>query len=154
MVEVVACAVGRFGDGGPWVGFAPTLDDTYALVTVGADGDARSVRAEADDLIGLAIAYFLDDLAEPPEELAATHGDIGALVRHLAELEGEPDRRRRLGEAVDAVDDGLAADVVVGRLSLCLEGGEEPVARLARRSAELLAGEDEPHASRGRSSSE
>jgi hypothetical protein len=137
--EVVACAVGRLDADGPWVGFAPVLDDAYALIAAGADGRARSVRADADDLVALAIAYFLDDLVEPPEELAATHGDIGALVRHLAELETEPARRRRLGEAVDAVDDGLAADVVVGRLSLCLEGDEEPVARLARRSAELLA---------------
>jgi hypothetical protein len=139
MVEVIACAVGCLGDDGRWVGFAPVLDDAYALVTKGAGGRARSVRAETDDLVALAIAYFLDDLVEPPEELAATHGDIGALVRHLAELEMEPARRRRLGEAVDAVDDGLAADVVVARLSLCLEGDEEPVARLARRSAELLA---------------
>jgi hypothetical protein len=138
-VEVVACAVGRLGDGGPWVGFAPTLDDAYALVA-GTDDGSRSARAAADDLVALAIAYFQDDLAEPPEELAATHGDIGALVRHLAELEEDPARRRRLGDAVDAVDDGLAADVVVGRLSLCLAGDEEPIARLARRSAELLAG--------------
>jgi len=139
VVDVVACAVGRIGEGGPWVGFAPTLDDGYVLVAAGADGGARSAHAEADDLVALAIAYFQDDLAEPPEELAATHGDIGALVRHLAEAEAEPERRRRLGEAVDAVDDGLAADVVVGRLSLCLEGDEEPVARLGRRSGELLA---------------
>jgi hypothetical protein len=140
VVEVAACTVGRLGDGGPWVGFAPTLDDGYALVVARPDGSARTAPAEADDLVALAVAYFLDDLAEPPEELAATHGDIGALVRHRAELEADPARRRRLGEAVDAVDDGLAADVVVGRLSLCLEGDEEPVARLVRRSAELLAG--------------
>jgi len=139
VVEVVACAVGRIGNDGPWVGFAPTIDDRYVLVAAGAAGGAASAQAEADDLLALAIAYFQDDLGEPPEELAATHGDIGALVRHLAEIEGEPERRRRLGEAVDAVDDGLATDVVVGRLSLCLEGDEEPVARLARRSAQLLA---------------
>lgn len=154
MVEVIACAVGRLGESGPWVGFAPTLDDAYALVIGGADAGAHSALAEPDDLVALAIAYFLDDLTEPPEELAATHGDIGALVRHLAEVEEEPNRRRRLGEAVDAVDDGLAADVVVRRLSLCLEGDEEPLARLARRSAELLARVPEDHASRGRSSSE
>ena len=136
---VAACAVGRLGDDGRWVGFAPTLDDAYALVTVGSDGRSRSASAEADDLIALAIAYFQDDLAEPPEELAATHGDIGALVRHLAELETDAARRHLLGEAVDAVDDGLAADVVVGRLSRCLHADEEPVTRLARRSRELLA---------------
>ena len=138
---IAACAVGRLGGDGPWVGFAPTLDDAYAIVVVGPDGRSRSAPAEADDLVALAIAYFQDDLAEPPEELAATHGDIGALVRHLAELESDPVRRRLLGEAVDAVDDGLAADVVVGRLGRCLDGDEEPVARLARRSSQLRAGQ-------------
>ena len=134
-----ACAVGRLGGDGPWVGFAPTLDDGYALVVGGADGRSSSAPAETDDLLALAIAYFQDDLAEPPEELAATLGDIGALVRHLAELESRPTRRSLLREAVDAVDDGLAADVVVGRLGRCLDGDEEPVERLARRSSELLS---------------
>ena len=45
---------------------------------------------------------------------------------------------RFLAEAVDAIDDGLAADVVVGRLSRCLSSDEEPEARLRRRAAELL----------------
>lgn len=140
-MEAAACAVGRLGADGPWIGFAPTLDDAYALVAGGSAGRSRSARAEADDLVALAIAYFQDDLAAPPEELAATHGDIGALVRHLAELESDPVRRRLLAEAVDAVDDGLATDVTVGRLTRCLERDEEPIARLARRSTELLADE-------------
>jgi hypothetical protein len=45
--------------------------------------------------------------------------------------------RRLLSEAVDAIDDGLAADVVVGRLRSCLPDEEEPVARLTRRAKEL-----------------
>ena len=139
-MTVVACAVGRIGPGGPWVGFAPTLDDGYAVVVGGADGRVASGPAVADDLIALAIAYFADELPEPPEALAATHGDIGALVRHVAATEGNAERRRRLEEAVDAIDDGLAADVVVGGLSRCLDPDEEPVARLRRRAAELLAG--------------
>jgi hypothetical protein len=139
-VVVAACAVGHLDGDGPWVGFAPILDDAYAFVVAGSDGRSRSAPAEADDLLALAIAYFQDDLAEPPEELAATHGDIGALVRHLAEVESDPTRRRLLAEAVDAVDDGLAADVVVGRLGRCLSGDEDSVARLTRRSTELLTG--------------
>lgn len=139
-MTVVACAVGRIGPGGPWVGFAPTLDDGYAVVVGGADGRVASGPAVADDLIALAIAYFADELPEPPEALAATHGDIGALVRHVAAAEGNAERRRRLEEAVDAIDDGLAADVVVGGLSRCLDPDEEPVARLRRLAAELLAG--------------
>jgi hypothetical protein len=132
-----ACAVGRLGPGGPWVGFAPTLGDGYALV-VGTAGRTGRSDAEGDDLISLAIAYFEEGLDAAPEELAATHGDIGSLVRHLAAAESRGDVRRRLDEAIDAVDDGLAADVVVGRLTSCLEGGEEPLARLQRRAAEML----------------
>ena len=134
-----ACAVGRLNDG-TWIGFAPTMEDGYSLVVgEGESVAAVSDRAEPDDLVALAIAYFADELGEPPETLAATHGDLGALVRAVAEAEPDPARRARLAEAVDAVDDGLAADAVVGRLSRCLEGEEEPLARLERRAAELGA---------------
>ena len=134
-----ACAVGRIRVGA-WIGFVPTMDDGYALAVGEADAvTAVGGRAESDDLVALAIAYFADELAEPPETLAATHGDLGALVRAVAEAETDPARRARLAEAVDAVDDGLAADVVVGRLSQCLGGDEEPLSRLERRAAELLA---------------
>jgi hypothetical protein len=138
VVTAPACAVGRLGADGPWVGFAPTLDDGYALVVGGTDAGAVRAPADADDLLSLAIAYFEEAMIEPPEELAATHGDIGSLVRHLSVAEPDASRRRALDEAVDAVDDGLAADVVVGRLTTCLEGGEEPVARLGRRATQLL----------------
>ncbi len=134
-----ACAVGRLAPDGPWVGFAPTLDDGYALV-VGTEGRSDRSVADADDLVSLAVAYFEDALEAPPEDLAATHADIGSLVRHLAESEAREDVRRRLAEGVDAVDDGLAADVVVGRLTACLEGGEDPLARLRRRATEMLSG--------------
>jgi hypothetical protein len=134
MVEIPACAVGRLPDG-TWLGFAPTLDDGYALV-VGAAGTTRAMPADADDLLSLAIAYFEDALDEPPEELAATHADIGALVRHLAVSSHEPRRRAALDEAVDAIDDGLAADVVIARLVRCLAGPEEPLTRLGRRAGE------------------
>lgn len=140
-----ACAVGRLAAGGVWIGFAPGHQEEY-LLAVGGDrgspaGDGpRVAAASVDDLLSLAIAYFEDALAEPPEELAATHADIGALVRHLASLESSGARREALLGAVDAVDDGLAPDVVVGRLAACLEDGEEPVARLERRATELIAG--------------
>ena len=140
-MTVVACAVGRIDGGGPWIGFAPTLGDGYALVVGTDDGRAAEASAEADELVALAIAYFADELPGPPEALAATHGDIGALVRHLAAREVESERARRLAEAVDAIDDGLATDVVVARLGRCLVGDEEPVARLRRRARELLGDE-------------
>jgi hypothetical protein len=133
--------VGRIGDDGPWIGFVPILDDGYA-VAIGVEESPLAVgeRAPADDLLSLAIAYFADELGEPPEALAATHADLGALVRAVAANEPPGQRRAALEEAVDAIDDGLAADVVVGRLSRCLEGGEDPVARLRRRANELRAG--------------
>lgn len=127
-----ACAVGRLEPDGPWIGFAPAIDDRYALVV---EGRGR-MPADADDLLSLAILYFEEAIDGAPEDLAATHADIGTLVRFVATHEADAERRRRLGEAVDAVDDGLAADVVVGRLSRCLAGGEEPMDRLRRRVAE------------------
>jgi hypothetical protein len=137
-MEVVACAVGRFGPDGPWVGFAPTLDDAYALVVGELPGGPRQLDADAEDLLSLALAYFEESLAPPPDELAATHGDIGALVRHVAEHETDPTRRRLLGEAVDAVDDGLAADVTIARLTRALGDGGDATTRLRRRVSDLV----------------
>lgn len=136
-MDAPACAVGRLGPDGPWVGFAPSLDDGYAIV-VGTDAGSHRSRGEPADLVALAIAYFEDALDEPPEELAATHGDIGALVRHVAEHETDGEGRRILDEAVDAIDDGLAADEVIRRLSRCLAGTEEAAARIARRASEVV----------------
>jgi len=139
-MDLPACAVGRLSPGGPWVGFAPTLDDTYALV-VGLPDGSRRTRADPDILLALAIAHFEDALDPPPDELAATHGDIAALVRHVAEITPELEGRGLLAEAVDAIDDGLAADVVIARLTAALGAGSasDPVTRLvafARRLAE------------------
>ena len=135
-----ACAVGRVGPSGPWVGFAPTIDDGYALVVGGLAGGFRRAAADAEDLLALASAYFEESLDEPPEELAATLGDIGSLVRHVAEHEVDPERRRLLGEAVDAVDDGLAADVTIARLGRALGDGVDAAARIRGRVSVLLTG--------------
>jgi len=137
-VDIVACAVGRVAPDGPWVGFAPTLDDTYALVVGELAGGPRQVEADADDLLSLALAYFEETLDPPPDELAATHGDIGALVRHVAEHEPDPERRRLLGEAVDAVDDGLAADATIARLTRALGDGADATSRIRRRVSDLM----------------
>jgi len=138
-LDGAACAVGRIGPDGPWVGFAPTIDDGYALVIGGLAGGVRRAAADADDLLALASAYFEETLDEAPEELAATLGDIGSLVRHVAEHESDPGRRRLLGEAVDAVDDGLAADVTIARLGRALGDGVDAATRIRGRVAELLA---------------
>lgn len=138
-MEGVACAVGRIGPSGPWVGFAPTIDDAYALVVGGLAGGFRRGAADAEDLLALASIYFEETLDEPPDELAATLGDIGSLVRHVAEHEADPGRRRLLGEAVDAVDDGLAADVTIARLGRALGDGVDAAARIRGRVTELVA---------------
>ena len=137
-MDVVACAVGRLEPEGPWVGFAPTMDDAYALVIGDLQGGSRHVEADPDDLLSLALAYFEESLGPPPDELAATHGDIGALVRHVAEHELDPERRRLLGEAVDAVDDGLAADATIARLTRALGDGADATARIRRRVSSLV----------------
>ena len=138
-MDDAACAVGRIGPDGPWVGFAPTLDDGYALVVGGFEARARRTPADADDLLALASVYFEETLDEAPEELAATLGDIGSLVRHVAEHETEPERRRVLGEAVDAVDDGLAADITIARLGRALGEGVDAAARIRGRVNQLLS---------------
>ena len=138
-MDDAACAVGRIGPDGPWVGFAPTIDDGYALVVGGLRDGPRRVRADGRDLLALATLYFEEALDEPPEELAATLGDIGSLVRHVAEHETEPDRHRVLGEAVDAVDDGLAADVTIARIGRAL-GDDVDAAALIRGRVRALSG--------------
>ena len=137
-MDAVACAVGRLGPNGPWVGFAPTLDDAYTLVVGAIPGGPRQLPAKAGDLIALALAYFEESLDDPPEELAATHGDIGALVRHLAEHATDESQRRLLGDAVDAVDDGLAADATIARLSRALGDGADARARIRRLVSQLV----------------
>jgi len=135
-MEIPACAVGRLDPGGPWIGFAPTLDDGYAL-TVRLAGRTVSRSAEPVDLVAIAVLYFEDAIDAPPEELAATHGDIGAIVRHAAERVQTPELRRAYDEAVDAIDDGLAADVVIERLGRALGDGVDAIAHLRRRLATL-----------------
>ena len=129
-MEIPACVVGRLDADGPWLGFAPTVDDGYALTV----GTARQ-RATPADLVALAIAWFEEVLGDPPEDVAATFGDIGAIVRHAAEHVASSADRRRYDEAVDAIDDGLAADVVIERLARALGEGVEAVDHLRARAA-------------------
>jgi hypothetical protein len=136
-MEASACAIGRLRPGGPWIGFGPSLDDSYELVVEGVG------RAPATplDLLCLVTLYFEDSLDEPPEELAATHGDIGALVRHVAAGPHAPvELRARVAEVVDAIDDGLAADVVITRLQAALGPGLDPRSHVAGRAGQMSGG--------------
>ena len=136
---MAACAVGRLSPGGSWVGFAAGNGDGYDLVVGGPSGSRRA-PGQPELLIALAIAYFEDSLDAPPDELAATHEDVAALVRHVAGSTEEDSRRQLLSDAVDAIDDGLAADVVIGRLSAALPPAEvasDPISELLARAREL-----------------
>ena len=135
-MDVPPCAVGRLDPDGPWIGFAPTLDDGYAL-TIGSAGVVRQADADPLDLLALAVLYFEDGGGAPPEDLAATHGDIGAIVRHAAERIHDATRRQAADESVDAIDDGLAADVVIERLVRAVGEEVDALDHLRRRAAAL-----------------
>lgn len=140
-METRAVAVGRLGSGGEWVGFAPTAHGYAIVLGVERELLAEQRGAEADTLLTLAIAHFEEALGEVPEELAATHGDVAALVRHIASSEADSTRRELLAAAVDAIDDGLAADVVSARLTAALNGpaARDPIAHLLERARHLDA---------------
>lgn len=136
-MEPAPRAVGRIGPHGQWVGFARSPDGGYELV-IGGDRAERRGAADPDDLMALAVVYFEESLDPAPHDIAATLGDIGLLVRDLAAGEPDQGRRRLLEEAVDAVDDGLAEDVTIGRLARALGGEADAASRVRHRVDELL----------------
>jgi hypothetical protein len=135
-------AVGRWRPEGPWVGFQ-AAPDAYRLCVATHDR-LLSEAADADVLLSLAIAYFEEALEAPPPDLEATHADLSELVRFVAAHEADAARRERLGEAIDAIDDGLAGDAVARRLAACRRGMKDeqadPVDLLVGRATRLLAG--------------
>jgi hypothetical protein len=135
-------AVGRWRADGPWIGFLAG-PAAYRLC-VGADDGLLSEEADADALLSLAIAYFEEALEPAPPDLEATHGDLSELVRFVAAHETDPVRRAGLGEAIDAIDDGLAGDAVARRLAACRSGlrteQADAVDLLVARATRLLAG--------------
>ncbi|HEX9634725.1 MAG TPA: hypothetical protein VGB34_04480 [Candidatus Limnocylindria bacterium] len=134
-------AIGRWRPNGPWIGFLAG-PDSYRLC-VGADDRLLSEEADADVLLSLAIAYFEEALEAAPPDLEATHGDLSGLVRFVASHERESALRACLGEAIDAIDDGLAGDAVARRLAACRPMKNEqadPVDLLVARATRLLDG--------------
>ncbi len=108
------CAIGRLEPDGPWVGFARG-EGRYRLAVGGADTVATA-NADDDLLLALAIVYFESTLDDPPPSIEATHADMSELVRSVAGAAVDEPTRRLLSEAVDAIDDGLGEDEVIGRL--------------------------------------
>ena len=109
-----AVAVGRLASGGAWVGVAPAQDG-YRLA-FGDDAGELPLRAADSttlraDLLNVALAYFGDAADPAPDEMQATHGDVADVVRWLAATAADEGPALRM--AVDAIDDGLAADAVM-----------------------------------------
>jgi hypothetical protein len=126
-------------EGGAWIGFVRTSSG-YRLACAGADGAAVISPSEGalrhDELLAAAIAHFEEAFDPPPPSLEATQADLGALVRWLSSSELDAPRRAILATAVDAIDDGLAADVVVARLVRARSSASERTARHADEQAD------------------
>ena len=138
-----ACAIGRTSPTGPWIGFA-SGPDGYRLVVGADDVDEISRAADPVILLALAIAYFEEALEDAPADREATHADLSALVRHVADLDDRAELRGALAEAMDAIDDGLPGDAVATRLTVAWSrtAGEQadPVDLLVKLSEEMIEG--------------
>jgi hypothetical protein len=135
-------ALGRLEAGGPWIGFGYRAG--ACRMAVGSADAIRDGEADQDLLLALAIAYFAEALQEAPPDLEATQSDLSGLVRQLMEAEGDEARHAQLGEAIDAIDDGLAGDAVAEKLEAARTLGRrelDPVEALARRAREIAAGD-------------
>jgi hypothetical protein len=108
-------AIGRLGADGPWIGFGYRAG--VPRLVVGAADGTHDAPADGDLLLALAIAHFAEAFDEGPPDFEATQSDLSALVRHLMGTETEAGRSVLLGEAMDAIDDGLAGDAVAERLA-------------------------------------
>ena len=98
--------------------FGEPQETVRASYPEGADDAERGV------LLGL-IAFFEGDAPAPPAELEMTHSEAADVVRWLAERASaagasEP-RGTALRGALDAIDDGLPADVVTAFLYRAME---------------------------------
>ena len=137
-----ARAIGRLEAGGPWIGFG-YRGGAFRVVMEGSGG-MRDAAADPDLILALAIAHFAGALEESPPDLEPTQSDLSTLIRHLADAEADPGRRALLGEALDAIDDGLAGDAVAEKLGAARSGRDDavdPVELLSRKVQEIAAGD-------------
>ena len=113
-------AVGLLAPEGAWVGFVRE-EGGFRLAFGRADARVRTSAAEGSarnaELLAVAAAWYEEALDAPPPELEATQADLADLVRWLAARAEDPARQALLEEAIDAIDDGLAGDVIVARLN-------------------------------------
>jgi hypothetical protein len=134
-------AVGRLEADGPWIGFG--YRSGAPRFVVGATDWLRDEPADQDLILALAIAYFAGAVAEAPPDLEATQSDLSGLVRHLISAEADPEGRALLGEAMDAIDDGLAGDAVAEKLEAARSNrvdAVDPVEVLSMRARQIAVG--------------
>ena len=143
MVDASVFAIGRLKADGAWVGLGRT-DEAYRLI-FGTDGSAEvSAPASRAELLAVAIGYFEESVDDPPPELEATHHDIAELLRWLHDRV-DPAHARLLLDVVEGIDDGVAGDVMVQRLSraydVCRNANEQaaPLDLLVERYRALTA---------------
>lgn len=124
--RLATVAIGRLAGGTAWIGVE--RHNGGWRVVFGDAGREQPVAASAvrqrELVLAAAGAYFEDALDDAPPDLEATHEDIAAVIGWLVDSEPDAARRGRLREALDAVEDGLAVDEVIGRL---LASGAEDV---------------------------
>jgi len=114
-----AAAVGRLRPDGPWVGFAADgagfhlacSREPRAIALSTSQGTSRLT-----ELVSIAVLYFEEALEPPPPDLEATQADMAELIGWMA-TQTDGGVSALLREALDAIDDGLAGDSVVARLS-------------------------------------
>jgi len=138
---VAARAIGRLEAGGPWIGFGYRAESPR--IVVGSADGVRDEQGDPDLMLALAIAYFAGAVAEAPPDLEATQSDLSGLVRHLIGSEADPARQALLGEAMDAIDDGLAGDAVAEKLEAARShrvDAVDPVELLSMKARQMAAG--------------
>jgi hypothetical protein len=136
-----ARAIGRLAADGPWIGFGYRAG-APRIVLEGVEG-TRDAPADRDLLLALAIAHFAGALEEAPPDVEATQSDLSALLVHLIDAEADPARQALLGEALDAIDDGLAGDAVAERLAAARSrrnDAVDPVELLSLKARRMAAG--------------
>jgi hypothetical protein len=132
-------AIGRVGADGPWIGFGYRAGACH-LVVGDADG-MRDIPADRELVLALAIAHFAEAFDEAPPDIEATQSDLSALVREVMRTEADPGLRTLLGEAMDAIDDGLAGDAVAERLAAARSpatASVDPVELLLAQARQLV----------------
>ncbi len=133
-MEVPPCAVGRLDPDGPWIGFAPTLDDGYAL-TIGSAGARVGEQRTRSTCWPSPSSTSRTPVTRRPRSLrppTATSVPSCAMPRSAID---DVAQRQAADESVDAIDDGLAADVVIERLERAVGDGVDAVDHLRHRVA-------------------